>query len=145
VRTVLQSGNAVFSCGEKTAAAARDRLEAAIESEFGLSCPVVVRTGTELSAAMAADPLVKLAGNPSRHFVGFLSEEPAAKAAAALTAKAAGEERAEVVGRHLYMWLPAGLSTSSFARTDFDRALGVVVTNRNWNTVAKVADLMGAQ
>jgi uncharacterized protein (DUF1697 family) len=143
VRTVLQSGNAVFSCREKAAAAAGDRIEAAIESEFGFACRVVVRTGPELAEAIAADPLVEVAANPSRHFVGFLSEEPAAKAAGALMAKAAGEERAEVVGRHLYMWLPDGLSTSTFARVNFDRDLGVVVTNRNWNTVAKVAVLLG--
>jgi uncharacterized protein (DUF1697 family) len=48
-----------------------------------------------------------------------------------------------VIGQHLYMWCPAGISASPLFKVDFDRVLGTTVTTRNWNTATKILQLLG--
>jgi uncharacterized protein (DUF1697 family) len=141
VRTHLQSGNAVFSTGAKPATVAS-------EIEEALADRVGVRTGRQLTAAMAADPLAEIADNGSRHFLGFLSAEPDHGKVAAVPELAADADTAPDVVRlvkdHLYLWCPNGILKATFSKVDWDRKLGVVVTMRNWNTATKLAELAGA-
>jgi uncharacterized protein (DUF1697 family) len=148
VRTLLNSGNAVFTC-HGPAGQVAGALEDAIEAEFGFTSRVVVRTGTELAKAMNTDPLLdepslSVLDNGSRHFVGFMAEKPRAAAVKELTARDFGDDLLRIVGPHLYLWCPQGLSASAFFKLDFDRELGVAVTSRNWNTVTKLAELVQA-
>jgi uncharacterized protein (DUF1697 family) len=138
VRTHLRSGNVVLSSslGEQDLAAA---LRTTIEEEFGFSVPVVVRSAAELAAVLAADPLGELVTDPARYSVTFLPEPPAADRVADLPAADGGVYR--ILGRELYLWLPEGMSRSPMGTWPWDRLLGVAGTNRNWNTVAKLAEL----
>jgi uncharacterized protein (DUF1697 family) len=138
---MLNSGNAVFTCHGRPAEVA-GALEDAIEAEFGFASRVVVRTRAELAKAMRADPLLDVMANPSKHFVGFMAEKPRAAAVKALTTRDFGDDLLRVVGPHLYLWCPEGLSGSAFFKLDFDRELGVAVTMRNWNTVTKLAAML---
>jgi uncharacterized protein (DUF1697 family) len=140
VRTYLQSGNAVFT-SKMTAQDAATDIEDAIGREFGIECRVIVRTADELAAVIAADPLLDIVTNPSRHFVGFLDTPPDPGAEKRLTEADYGDDQLRIVNSHLYLWCPSGISASSFARLSFDRSLGVAVTLRNWNTVTKLAAL----
>ncbi len=147
VRTHLQSGNAVFSTGSKPAAVAAD-IEESLAEKVGVRASVVVRTGRQLTAAMAADPLGDIADNGSRHFLGFLSAEPDRAKVAAIPELGADADTApdvvRLVGDHLYLWCPNGILKATFSKIDWDRKLGVVVTMRNWNTATKLADLAAA-
>jgi uncharacterized protein (DUF1697 family) len=143
VRTYLQSGNAVFSCQAKAVAGAATEVENAIAGEFGFDCRVVVRTAAELSAAMSADPLLHLLGNPSRHLIGFLSDPPRPEGVKGLTSQDFGVDQLRIIDQHLYLWCPNGITGSPFGKLNFDRLLGVAVTMRNWNTVTKLAALAG--
>jgi uncharacterized protein (DUF1697 family) len=143
VRTYLQSGNAVFSCQPKAVADAATGLENAIAGEFGVDCRVIVRTAAEFSAAMSADPLLHLLGNPSRHLVGFLSESPRPEGVNGLTSQDYGVDQLRIIDQHLYLWCPNGITGSPFGKLSFDRMLGAAVTMRNWNTVTKLATLLG--
>jgi uncharacterized protein (DUF1697 family) len=138
VRTHLRSGNVVLTSGlaeERLAAA----LRSAIAEEFGFDVPVVVRTGAELAAVVAADPLGGHVTDPARYSVTFFPEPPDGDRAAALPPADGGEYR--VLGRELYLWLPEGMSRSPMGTWPWDRLLGVAGTNRNWNTVTKLAEL----
>jgi uncharacterized protein (DUF1697 family) len=141
VRTYLQSGNAVFSCPPGKVAAAGSTIEDAIAGEFGFECRVITRTGSDLEAAMAADPLLDLLGDPARHFVGFLSDPPQPEGVASLADRDFGVDQVRVVDQHAYLWCPEGISRSPLGKLNFDRILGVAVTMRNWNTVTKLAAL----
>jgi uncharacterized protein (DUF1697 family) len=141
VRTYLQSGNAVFSCPQKSAAGTATTMEDAIEGEFGFACRVITRSAPELEAAMAADPLLHFLGDPSRHFVGFLSGPPRPEGVDRLADEDYAVDQVRVIERHVYLWCPEGISRSAFAKVNFDRILGVAVTMRNWNTVVKLAAL----
>jgi uncharacterized protein (DUF1697 family) len=138
VRTHLRSGNIVLdsNLGEKKLAG---KLTAAIEEDFGMEVPVVLRSGKELAAVVARDPLGELVTDPSRSSVTFLPEPPDPDLVAALPPAEKGEYR--VHGRELYLWLPDGMARSPMATWKWGRLLGVEGTNRNWNTVTKLAEL----
>ena len=142
VRTLLQSGNAVFGCKASQRASLAPRIEDVIESRFGFRPSVVLRSAEEIDRAMADDPFAATATDPSRHLVGFLRDAPAAGAARAAQEQSVGDDLVRVAGSHLYIWCPSGISRSPLFRVSLDRVLGTPVTMRNWNTVTKVAELL---
>jgi uncharacterized protein (DUF1697 family) len=142
VRTYLQSGNAVFS-STATPGDASAGVEHGIAKEFGVECRVIVRTAAQLAAVIAADPLLDLLGNPSRHFVAFPDGSPRPDGVRLLTKEHYGTNQLRVVKGHVYLWCPDGISKSPFAKLNLDRILGTAVTIRNWNTVTKLAELAG--
>src|SRR3712207_6467603 len=92
VRTHLQSGNVVLRSDdppERVAAA----MERSLRNRFGMDVDVIVRTGNELAAVVAADPLGDLADDGARHVVAFLSSEPDPDALRALADEDFGPER----------------------------------------------------
>jgi uncharacterized protein (DUF1697 family) len=144
VQTYLQSGNAVFTTEGDAGTGLTDKLEEAIEAEFGFACRVILRDAVQLAACMADDPLLPIAIDPSRHLVGFLSGPPVGEGARELMAADYGADRLHIGRDHLYMWCPNGVSKSPFFKINFDRSLGVAVTARNWNTVTKLAGMLGS-
>jgi uncharacterized protein (DUF1697 family) len=90
---------------------------------------------------MAADPLLHLLGDPSRHFVGFLAELPQSEGVARLAGDDFGVDQVRVIGRHAYLWCPEGITRSPLGKLNLDQILGVAVTMRNWNTVSRLANL----
>jgi uncharacterized protein (DUF1697 family) len=141
VVTHLNSGNVLLDSPLPEAELAAD-LGTAIEQEFGFAVPVVLRTGSELAAVVAHDPFGSIATDTSRYSVTFLPERPAADLVAALP-PAEGPGQYAVHGRELYLWLPDGIRDSPMALWKWDRLLGTSGTNRNWNTVRRLAELAG--
>ncbi|GAC1341609.1 MAG: DUF1697 domain-containing protein [Candidatus Dormibacteria bacterium] len=140
VVTYLQSGNAVFTCPSSTASVA-SRIEQAMARDLGVESTVIVRTGEDLARIVAVDPLLDLVTDPARHLVGFLAGRPKASAVRALDGLDLNQDIVRLVGREVYLWCPAGVLDSAFAKVAWDRQLGVAVTMRNWNTVTRLAAL----
>ena len=143
-RTLLQSGNLVFSAEEAKGAALERRLEAAIAAELGLTLDVVVRTADAWSDMVAANPFpAEAARDPARLAVLALKTAPDPAAGARLRAAIRGPETARVIGREAFVIYPDGMGQSRLTPAIIDRALGVRGTARNWNTVLKVAAMAG--
>lgn len=141
VRTHLQSGNAVFSTGTRSATAVRTAVEKAIDDELGMAVPVVVRTAAQVAKVVAADPLGDRASDHARYLVVFLDKALPASAVAHVDPQSYAPEEYALVGTELYLWLPAGSHDSRLARALSDKALGGVGTARNWRTVLRLAEL----
>jgi len=143
VRTHLNSGNAIFGTRDKPA-----KVVAAVEKGLaeGLEVPatVVVRSRDQLVAAMAADPFSSFATDGSKHFLGFFASTPAQDAIEETPELAedadTAPDRAKVIGDHLYLWCPNGISKASFSTVNWGRKLAAEVTVRNWNTVSKLVE-----
>lgn len=133
VRTLLQSGNAVFRTKKKETTV-RKELEAALEKGAGFHIDCVLRTADELRAVVAADPLGHVATNPSRYFVSFV-DVPAQWPA--IDAAAYEPELVHLAEREAYFWLPEGTQNSKIMAA-FPARAGEIVTVRNWNTVTKL-------
>jgi uncharacterized protein (DUF1697 family) len=140
VRTHLQSGNVVLDT-DRTADELTADVEAAVTAAFGFAIPVVARTGPELDAVLAADPLAGTWTDPARYSVTFLTAAPDPALVAALPPSPRADEVYRVVGRELFLWLPEGVHRSALGTWPWDRLLGQAGTARNWNTVRKLAEL----
>lgn len=140
VRTLLNSGNALFSAPETPTADLADRISSAIADRLGMDVPCVVITADELRAAIAAHPYAEVADNGSRMMVWFCSTPPDPARAALQEALALDPEHARLVGSVLYQWCPDGLLDAPPVAAGIES--GIVITSRNWNTVTKLAGLL---
>jgi uncharacterized protein (DUF1697 family) len=136
---LLNSGNIVFTSRHEPARAA-SRIEKGIESRLGVTSRVTVITAEELAAIVRANPLLKIAHNPSLLLVSVLAN-PADRSLLKPLAKQNWSPDALAVGpRVAYIWCPNG-SLESPAADAVNRALGASTTSRNWATILKLSTL----
>lgn len=133
VRTLLQSGNAVFRTTKRPATVQRE-LEARLAESAGFAIDCVVLTVDELRAVIDADPLGDVADNGSRYLVSFLRAAPRPPGFAA---DAFAPELFHLGERAVYFWVPDGIQNSKVLAA-FPAKKGEVATVRNWNTVTKL-------
>lgn len=133
VRTLLQSGNAVFRTA-KRAATVRKEVEAALAEHAGFAVDCVLRTADELRAVVAADPFGTVADDGARYLVSFL-DVPARWPE--LDPAAYEPERVHLADREAYFWVPTGIQKSKILAA-FPARKGETATIRNWNTVTKL-------
>jgi uncharacterized protein (DUF1697 family) len=140
VKTYLQSGNVVFSSKGSAEQVAR-KCERLIAEEFGLDIPVVTRTRAQLAKVVERDPLGKVAVDPKRYQVSFLTAKLSAEVIRKLEAAAVPSEQFVVEGREVYAWHPKGVARSKLWTLLAGKGLGVTATARNWTTVTSLLAL----
>ncbi len=137
VRTLLNSGNAVFDAKGGTPAAHAKRLRAAILEQAGVDCEVVVKTAAELAAAVAEHPLRRHAEDDARMLVMF-AQEPSALASLKALEESDWAPEAFAVGAHAaWLWCANGIIESRVQKA-VTKALRERCTARNWATVEKL-------
>jgi len=141
VQTYVQSGNVVLGSRAK-AETVRRKDEKVLEEEFGLDVAVVVRSAAELAAVARRNPLRKVATDPKRYQVTFLSAKLPAKVVRELEEAAAADERVVVSGREVYAWHPKTIARSKLWAKLAGKSLGVTATSRNWATVEALLELL---
>lgn len=143
-KTLLQSGNLVFTAEGKTAAACEALLESKASKQLGMAIECMVRSAAELDAIVAKNPFPKEAKQDPAHLVVMvLKDKPSATAVAKLEAAIKGRETIKAVGKQLYIVYPDGIGRSKLTIAVIEKTLETRGTGRNWNTVLKLAALMG--
>lgn len=144
VETYIQSGNAVVDAN-RSAAQVADTIAAGLKKLIGASPGVVVRTHQQLQSIINQNPFVKEAVDGTKVHVSFLSGPPAAEARAALDRIVEQypkrRDRYYLAAEHIYFHLPGGAADTKFTGKTLDKALGVIGTGRNWNTVVKLCEM----
>jgi uncharacterized protein (DUF1697 family) len=130
VRTYIASGNVVFEA-DAAEAEIKAALEAALFAYAGKPVGVMVRTGVEMDAVLAANPFRTAA--PNRTVAIFLDAPPPTDFMAGVTGRTA-EEIAPGL-REIYVCYADGMAVS---RLKIKAAMAG--TARNMNTVATLAD-----
>jgi uncharacterized protein (DUF1697 family) len=144
-RSLLQTGNVLFTSSVSSTPKLERALETAAQKGLGLETDFFVRTSAEWQSLVDANPFPKEAkGDPSHLVVMTLKEAPGASAGAALQHAVKGRETTRVVGRHAFIVYPDGIGASKLTVAVIERALGTRGTGRNWNTVLKIAAMMGS-
>lgn len=136
-RTLLNSGNAVFESARAIRKDAAEALQQALERKTGVSSRFTLRSADELCAVVDANPHRKVATDPSRHFVAFVTAPSDVKKLAPLARQSWTPESLVVGDGVAYVWCPNGLLESK-ASAAVTRALGDGVTVRNWATVTRL-------
>jgi uncharacterized protein (DUF1697 family) len=140
VRSHLQSGNVVLT-SSTPAKRLESELERHLAAKLGLDIKVLVRTRAQLADVIKRNPLGKVADNPSRYMVTFLSAKPSAKVVRELEKVDVAPERFVVSGREIFAWYPNGFQRAKLGKVLAEKELGVTATARNWNTVIKLLEL----
>jgi uncharacterized protein (DUF1697 family) len=139
VKTLLNSGNVVFSGGAASPASIEVKVEAAFTARFGFSSRITVLTAAELEHAVRENSNAAVE-DPSRYFVAFLKTAADREMIAPLSGENWHPEVFALGTRAAYMWCPGGALDSPLS-TRVNKALKDGVTVRNWATVLKLAAL----
>ena len=141
-RTLAASGNLVVESDLPPGRLASD-IESAMEKRFGLKIAAIVRTPEQWANLIAANPFPDEAkAAPAKLLVMVMKDGVKPGAVEALRGFAAGDERVEQVGGDLFFWHPDGIGRSKMAEKAHPRLIGVG-TGRNWNSVLKLAEMVG--
>jgi uncharacterized protein (DUF1697 family) len=137
VRTLLNSGNVVFTHARTSPRSLAVRIREALASLMRVDAPVIALDAVELDAIVAENPLAGFAADLSR----MLAAIPALAEQLALLApfirESWGREKLAVGPRAAYLWCPDGVAASRLWKA-VNHALGGDVTSRNWDTMLKL-------
>ena len=141
-RTLLQSGNLVFSSPGQDPPMLERRLEAAILEEIGVSTEVCVRTAGQWDALIRANPFPEAAlEDPAHLLLVAFKTPPRPDGPAAIAATYTGPERIALALDHAYIVYPEGVGSSKLTPALLGRHLGQG-TARNWNTTLKLQAML---
>lgn len=129
VRTYIASGNVVFD-SKKSAAGVKSALEELLFQYAGKPVQVMVRSGPEMAAVLAANPFPQAA--PNRTVAIFLDTAPPSDTLDKLTGRK--NEQVELGTREIYVHYGDGMAQSKLKIRAANDG-----TARNINTVAKLA------
>jgi uncharacterized protein (DUF1697 family) len=138
VRTLLQSGNAVFGAARRQPAKLCAEIGERMARELGMKIECVIRTADELAAVVEANPYPQRASDGAKLMVTFLPAPLDPARFADVDPADYAPDEFHLAGREIYAWLPNGASGSRIPVTFWDRRTGQVATTRNWNTVTKL-------
>ena len=142
VKTLLNSGNVVFSAPRADAKAAA-KIEKAIAASHGFTVRVVVVTAAQLDEIIEENPFEEAEINPSRFLVTVLYDHADRARLAPLAKQDWGAERL-AIGKHaVYSWCADGILESP-SLLALNKVLGDAGTNRNWATMKKLQAMMSS-
>jgi uncharacterized protein (DUF1697 family) len=137
VRTLLNSGNAVFDAAGGSAAGHAKALRQVLLEKTGVDAEVIVKTAADLAAAMAEHPLRRHATDDSRMLVLFVQDASTLAALKPLEAEDWAPD-AFAAGTHAaWLWCATGIADSRLWKS-VDKKLHAHGTARNWATIVKL-------
>jgi len=142
VQTYVQSGNVIFRAEARSLPALPQRIEDAIERNFGFRTDVIVRTSSELRDVIARNPFASRRGiDPRKFLVTFLAHDPDPDARDKVLKIKADPEELRIDGRELYIYFPNGLARPKLSWVAIAKMLKTAGTGRNWNTVTTMMEI----
>jgi len=141
VRTLLNSGNLLFSSPPAAARHAAARIERSLEASLELQARVLVLTPADVATIVAENPLTGVATNPSRLMVSVPFDSSHLGLLGPLVRRDWSPEALAVGSGAAYVWCPDGMHDSHVVKA----VAGVLkdgVTTRNWATVEKLHALL---
>ncbi|MGH7585515.1 MAG: DUF1697 domain-containing protein [Gemmatimonadales bacterium] len=141
VRTLLNSGNVVFTAPGSGRGNPAARIEKAVAEKLGVSSRVTALTAEDLGTIVSENPLGGVADNPSRLMVTIAMDAADLAQLQPVVRKAWAPEVLAVGSRAAYLWVPDGIA-DSLAFAAVAKILGDGATTRNWATILKLHALV---
>ncbi|SIT60097.1 conserved hypothetical protein [Mesorhizobium prunaredense] len=142
-RTLVATGNLVFETKETEIAALERRLETAFQKTFGRHVDIIVRRADDWLKLAAGNPFpAESAAAADQVAVRVMRKPVPAEAVAALEAYVGKDERMQAVGGDIWIFFSRETPSSRLLAAISHKRLGVG-TSRNWNTVRKLAEMVG--
>lgn len=140
VRTLLNSGNAVFDTAGRSAPALARQIQSAMLAELGVDAKVILKSSGEIDAVAAAYPFGPAADDPSRTLVVLTADATSLAALQPIVGREWASGTQALTAHALFLWCPDGVLQCPAAA-----ALGrmrVECTTRNWATLLKIQVLL---
>jgi uncharacterized protein (DUF1697 family) len=144
VKTYIQSGNAIFKHEEVDTLALVTKIESGVNDRCGFTPKVLILTAEELDRAMDENPFPVPEGDASTLHLGFLAAEPGVVNVEKLTSLKTESEHYCLTPKVFYLYAPDGVGRSKLAAAA-EKIIGVDMTDRNWNTVIKIKEMLEIQ
>jgi uncharacterized protein (DUF1697 family) len=141
VRTLLNSGNIVFTVRKGASRDHAARVQEAIAARLGVQSRVVVLTRQEVADAVAANPLTSVADNPSRLLVLACADSSSIGQLEPLLTQQWSPEALALGKRVAYLWCARGVGVSRLWAM-VNRAIGDGGTARNIATMNKLLTIL---
>ena len=141
VRTLLNSGNAIFSARAQSPVRISQRLRVEVANELGVDALVIVKSAQQVADIIAGNVLGKIATDGSRLLVAMASEARSIAALKKYSGKEWGDERMHVGKHAAYLWCANGILQSRVAEALLSDLAGAGTT-RNWATLGKIHALL---
>ena len=141
VKTLLNSGNAIFSAEAQPSREIAATIRAAVLKKLGVEAHVIVKSAKDIAAIVKGNALDEIATDASRLLVAMTDDAKALAAVKALATLPWGDERIHVGKDAAYLWCANGIleSKAAVALLGGFRDVG---TTRNWATLRKIRALM---
>ena len=143
VSTYLQSGNAVFGSGSRSAEMLASKLEAHLHKSCGMAISVVVREKKAWARIVAANPFAASDKDLKKLHCTFLADAPTDAAVRALAPKMVRGEDFACKDAEVFLKTPK-YGDTKLSNSYFERALGTRATTRNWKTVLALQERLDA-
>jgi uncharacterized protein (DUF1697 family) len=137
VRSVLNSGNVVFTGPVKPHDTVAAEIEEALVLKLGVAARTLVLDCRELQAIMSSNPLLELATDHARLLTFILAGPHSRQAIEALCGQDWHPGAMALGERAAYVWCPSGILDSTAAAA-LGKQLGDATTARNWATLSKL-------
>jgi uncharacterized protein (DUF1697 family) len=139
VKTLLNSGNVVYTAAGTKPDEAAARIEEAIVARTGISSRVTVLTAAEVAEVVDGNPFGEV-DNPSRFLITVLRDPADRALLEPLTKEDWGTDALALGRRVAYAWCREGVLESRLPDA-LNRLLGARGTARNWATMLKLRAL----
>lgn len=140
VRTLLNSGNAVFDSPKTSASSHAKAIRAAVAAQLGVDALVIVKSARDIDAAIAGNTIGAIATDPSRLIIAVTDNDAALAMLKPVTTDDAGGDIFRLGTDAAYLWCANGILESRLA-TQLLKALATGTT-RNAATMDKIQALM---
>lgn len=138
VKTILGSGNVVFTASKASEPALERRAEAAMAKRLGKAFSTIVRSQETLAAMLEADPFARYRlPSDAKRVVTFLRKTP--DSSITLPPRTDGAAILTVSGREVFTFYVPGAANTPLFMTRIEKTFGKDVTTRTWDTVRKCA------
>ena len=141
VKTLLNSGNAVFTAGASKSSDLSRTIRETVKKKLGVDAHVIVKSARDIAAIAEGNALGGIATDASRLLVAMTEDPKLLVPLKSLAKLQWGDERIHVGKHAAYLWCANGILESK-AAVALLGGLKDVGTTRNWATLQKIHALM---
>lgn len=143
VTPVLATGNVVFGLGRKRKPPAPADIEAVLADHFGYAIPAILRSEKDIAAMFDAGHFRDVDAKQRTRFVCMLGEETKRAPASLDLPPKLGFQMVGHGPRDLFFVRDEPDGGTPEIMVWLDRTFGKAITTRNWNTMERVARILG--
>lgn len=139
VQTYIQSGNVVFKSSETNLLNLQEKIQSAIQSDFGFDVPVLVVSPEKLQQVFDACPFSE--EKKQNSYFTLLFDTPDSTLVAEASQVSYPNEEFVIIGDCIYFYCSLGYGRAKYNNNFFERKLKVTATARNYKTMLKLLSL----